>query len=69
MNNWVDDEFLHLSLGDVRVDKSAKKIIHRLGAQPGIPIHKLSRLPQKSIFVITSFIMEKLLQKKFYNHI
>ncbi len=38
MENWVDDEFFHINLGDKRVNSSAKKIISKLGAQPGVSI-------------------------------
>lgn len=38
MDDWVSDEFVHLDLGDVRVDKSAKKIVKALAAQPGASI-------------------------------
>ena len=38
MDDWVYDEFVHLSLGDVRVDMSDKRIISKLAAQPGAPI-------------------------------
>ena len=38
MEDWAQIEFQQLKLGDKRVDKSAKKIITRLGAQPGTPI-------------------------------
>ncbi len=33
--DWVDEEFSSLKLGDVRVDKSGKKIIKTLRSQPG----------------------------------
>src|SRR5215203_168329 len=38
MEDWVSEEFLFLSLGDIRVDRSAKNIIKRLASQPGVPI-------------------------------
>jgi len=40
MENWVDNEFLELDLGDKRVDNKAKKIIDTLSKQPGASIPK-----------------------------
>lgn len=41
MDSWVNDEFFDLCLGDVRVNKSAKKIIQGLGSQPGESIPQI----------------------------
>lgn len=41
MDDWVSDEFSTLKLGDVRVDKHAKKIIGRLASQPGAAITRV----------------------------
>lgn len=38
MDDWVDDEFLELELGDKRVNKHARKIIRGLASQPGVAI-------------------------------
>lgn len=37
-DDWVDEEFADLNLGDKRVDKSGKSIIKRLANQPGASI-------------------------------
>lgn len=39
--DWADEEFSLLKLGDVRVDKSGKKIIKTLASQPGLSIPQL----------------------------
>lgn len=38
MDNWVNEEFSELDLGDKRVNKSAKKLIENLASQPGAAI-------------------------------
>jgi hypothetical protein len=38
MDNWVNEEFFELELGDKRVNNSAKKIINGLALQPGASI-------------------------------
>lgn len=38
MDNWVNEEFFELDLGDKRVNKGAKKIINSLASQPGASI-------------------------------
>lgn len=40
MENWIDNEFLELDLGDKRVDKKAKTIINALSKQPSAAIPK-----------------------------
>lgn len=40
MNDWVDDEFMYLDLGDKRVNAKGKAIINTLAKQPGASIPK-----------------------------
>jgi hypothetical protein len=64
MDNWVNDEFFDLSLGDVRVNKSAKKVISELGAQPGASIPQIFETSSEVNFCYNFFHNGKVTAEK-----